>query len=212
MAVRSMNKNQSLVADCINFIRLNTRIPIATTTARHRQCDGASWDGIQLIGGGLLVNPKYCHPGDLLHEVGHIVTVPMELRRWMNGWADDDGTNEGFTAKAWAYSEQHDLLHESNSIYGDLMHISDDSAATYWGCMVLKLMGEPLNLLFTNGFEYSLQAGDDIKDGVTLAMDSNSECQMSVAAYYAGLLESKRSIEPIAWDLGLLEEKRDLCF
>jgi hypothetical protein len=204
-----MNKNQSLVADCIEFIRINTRISIATTTARVRQDDGASWDGIQLINGTLLVNPKYCHPGDLLHEAGHIVTVPMELRRWMNGWISGVASKlDGEQLDEFIYrSAFYRLDHATHQ--NPLLHMSDDQAATFWGCMALRSIGHSIKPMFR-----AAAFAEDSKDihqtaEIHFRSPSPTGWGSAAMAYYAGLLESKRSIEPIAWDLGTFGRKKD---
>jgi hypothetical protein len=49
-----------LIHDCIDFIRSKTLVPITITDDVVTQDRGASWDGIELIGGELFVNPENC--------------------------------------------------------------------------------------------------------------------------------------------------------
>jgi hypothetical protein len=84
------------------------------------------------------------------------------------------------------------------------MHIADDSAATYWGCMALTEMGEKIDPMFSHGF---IDVGnlEDFLVSVSLSMEAGWETNLSVAAYYAGLLRQKNAAEPIEWDLAVLE-------
>ena len=191
-----------LIQKCIDFIQSKTVVPIAVTDRMATQKQGAAWDGIELICGGLFVNPTIAHPGDLLHECGHIVTVPMELRQSMSGWLQGDEADEDrFDSMVAAYWEKNQ---DEDSVYGDLMHIADDSAATYWGCMALAAMGEKIDPMFDNGF-FGIGNLEDYLVSVSLSMDQRWETNLSVAAYYSGLLRCRVAVEPIEWDLAILE-------
>lgn len=57
--------------------------------------------GIILEGGAVVIDPSApCHPGDLLHEAGHLAVVPAEARAVM-GTVDDNGGDE-MAAIAWS--------------------------------------------------------------------------------------------------------------
>lgn len=57
--------------------------------------------GIVLEAGAILIDPSVpCHPGDLLHEAGHLAVVPAEARALM-GAVDDNGGDE-MAAIAWS--------------------------------------------------------------------------------------------------------------
>lgn len=57
--------------------------------------------GIVLEDGAILIDPSVpCHPGDLLHEAGHLAVVPAEARAMM-GAVDDNGGDE-MAAIAWS--------------------------------------------------------------------------------------------------------------
>ena len=60
--------------------------------------------GILIEHGGLVVDPaRLEHPGDLLHEAGHLAVVPPEQRAAMHGDAGGDLTNE-LMAMGWSYA------------------------------------------------------------------------------------------------------------
>lgn len=64
--------------------------------------------GICIENGGLVIDPaKLEHPGDILHEAGHLAVMPPDVRQTMNGDVGG-GTSEdlGFEmmAMAWSYA------------------------------------------------------------------------------------------------------------
>lgn len=60
--------------------------------------------GILIQHGGVVVDPvRLEHPGDLLHDAGHLAVVPPEQRAAMHGDAGDDVTNE-MMAMGWSYA------------------------------------------------------------------------------------------------------------
>ena len=60
--------------------------------------------GLTLSRGVLLVDEsRLTHPGDLLHEAGHLAVVAPDVRATLEGNAGDDGGDE-MTAIAWSYA------------------------------------------------------------------------------------------------------------
>ncbi len=64
--------------------------------------------GLRVVGGGLIYDPMQLRwPGDLLHEAGHIATVPEAQRALLND-AMEDLSNQAHggeaEATAWAYA------------------------------------------------------------------------------------------------------------
>jgi hypothetical protein len=77
--------------------------------------------GVKIEAGGILYDfEKLQHPGDLLHEAGHIAVVPMEERKHMTG-------NVGM---------------ENKNAMGD------EIAAILWSYAALKAIGLPLETVF----------------------------------------------------------------
>jgi len=60
--------------------------------------------GIRVECGGLVFDPvRLAHPGDLLHEAGHLAVVPPEQRAAMDG-AIDANPGEEMAAIAWSWA------------------------------------------------------------------------------------------------------------
>lgn len=65
--------------------------------------------GIQVERGGLVFDPyRLAHPGDLLHEAGHLAVVPPRQRAAMDGAIDAD-PGEEMAAIAWSWAAAQDL-------------------------------------------------------------------------------------------------------
>ena len=79
-------------------------IPVATGPVP----DDSFLPGITLVRGGLVVDEASLkHPGDLLHEAGHIAVAPASARPSMTGGADIPGLNMQeleFAAIPWSYA------------------------------------------------------------------------------------------------------------
>lgn len=63
--------------------------------------------GLQLENGKLVVDhEKLKHPGDLLHEAGHLATMPPSVRETMDDILPDNDLNMGgeMMAIAWSYA------------------------------------------------------------------------------------------------------------
>jgi len=71
----------------------------------ERSIDGVTaLPGITVQRGTLIVDPsKLKHPGDLLHEAGHLALLSGEERAETSGDLGDDGGNE-MAAIAWSYA------------------------------------------------------------------------------------------------------------
>jgi len=167
---------------------MNTLVNVHIDPIIQSEHSFAMWDGIALINGELFVNPALAHTGDFLHEVGHLVTMPAELRSQASGKFDEN--------------DFIDLQVElSNAAL--FSNPGDDNAATYWAFAACRKMGLPDELPFENGF------GDDSQDclemcrlGINNPVGSAFSCQL----YYAGLLANKGDEFPVAWDV-LLKDK-----
>lgn len=65
--------------------------------------------GIRVERGGLVFDPyRLAHPGDLLHEAGHLAVVPPGQRAAMDGAIDAD-PGEEMAAIAWSWAAAQDL-------------------------------------------------------------------------------------------------------
>ena len=65
--------------------------------------------GIRVERGGLVFDPyRLAHPGDLLHEAGHLAVVPPGQRAAMDGAIDAD-PGEEMASIAWSWAAAQDL-------------------------------------------------------------------------------------------------------
>lgn len=64
--------------------------------------------GILVKDGGLIVDEaRLLHPGDLLHEAGHLAVLPPEVRKTLNGDLMESGADTALievAAIAWSYA------------------------------------------------------------------------------------------------------------
>ena len=58
--------------------------------------------GVTIRDGTLVADPERVHPGDLLHEAGHIAVTEPELRGSLNAVRDDPGEEMAAIAWSWA--------------------------------------------------------------------------------------------------------------
>jgi hypothetical protein len=190
-----------MIEQCIRFIQENTLVPCSIDRSIDPSVEPdhyySMWDGIALNEGYLYVNPDIANAGDLLHEAGHLVTIPSKLRALING---DLGSNPEFLKS----------LCEYGATFDPVRSFSDDDAATYWGVCALQTMKLDIKTMFENGYttEFrSEQKDQEIASYVEIARQSRS--RFSVAAHYAGLLDSNPRANlngnPMIdrWDIGL---------
>ncbi|RZJ63408.1 MAG: hypothetical protein EOO45_21470 [Flavobacterium sp.] len=63
--------------------------------------------GIHIENGGLSIDPeKLLYPGDILHEAGHLATLPHHIRCGLHGTLPDTDMHRGaeLTTLAWSYA------------------------------------------------------------------------------------------------------------
>lgn len=88
------------IARKIEAFLLDIGIPLRRGTVA---CDSVL-PGIDVEHGGLVVDPERLrHPGDLLHEAGHLAVASPETRKSMHGNVGSDGAEE-MMAIAWSYA------------------------------------------------------------------------------------------------------------
>lgn len=98
--------------------------------------------------GTLVVDPERLdHPGDLLHEAGHLALFPAESRATMSGDLDSDGGYE-MAAIAWSFSALRHLalpsevvFHEEGYRGGAASLVSNFEAGRYIGVPLLQWLG-----------------------------------------------------------------------
>ncbi len=104
--------------------------------------------GITIDHGALVVDSvRMRHPGDLLHEAGHLAVLPSEERSQVVGTTGADGGRE-MTAIAWSYAAichlQMDpsvVFHDDGYRGGAANLIDNFEAGRYIGVPILQWLG-----------------------------------------------------------------------
>jgi hypothetical protein len=63
--------------------------------------------GVRIKSGGLSIDPdRLLYPGDILHEAGHLATLPYHIRRTLDGTLPDTDLHRGaeMMTLAWTYA------------------------------------------------------------------------------------------------------------
>ncbi|MGG6263254.1 hypothetical protein ACQ4M3_39655 [Leptolyngbya sp. AN03gr2] len=174
----------------INFIQQYTRIAVESDYKLPANDEFSMWAGIRLLQGRLTVNPTIAHAGDLLHEAGHLVTMPLELRCLATG---ELGTDEDFN------EAQYDQKAETFSDNPASFYRGDDDAATYWAFAACRKIGLPDQLPFEKG--YPENEWMDYLFACRSGIGSSMGSRFSVQLFYAGLLKNKGDEFPFIWDI-----------
>jgi hypothetical protein len=177
-------REQTIAA--IAFIQSHTKIDIQADSTIDEASPYCMWRGIQMLNGSLRVNPAITHPGDLLHEAGHLATNILSVRRCMSG-------NVG---ECSAYLTQLEFAIQFN----DRIWYADDIAATGWGIMAcLALKFDPY-LMFASGFGGGIDALDEA-DEVNTAIAIEIHDKYTTQLFYLGMIQTKCDRTPICWDV-----------
>ncbi len=108
--------------------------------------------GILIENGGLVIDERrLLHPGDLLHEAGHLAVVPDALRPQLGGSVTSDPAEE-IMAIAWSYAavvqlglEPQLLFHAGGYKGGGDSLIENFTAGRYIGLPMLQWVGMALD-------------------------------------------------------------------
>ena len=73
------------VTEAIRHIVQNTSIKCRSDYSLKANDPRGVWAGVHIEQGDLVINPDVVHPGDLLHEAGHLAITPLEIRLEMDG-------------------------------------------------------------------------------------------------------------------------------
>ncbi|OYY89569.1 MAG: hypothetical protein B7Y45_11825 [Sphingomonas sp. 28-66-16] len=103
--------------------------------------------GVTVRGGGIVHDPvRLAHPGDLLHEAGHIAVTDPEARATLDTVSGDPG--EEMAAIAWSYAAalaigiDPAIVFHADGYGGDGRGIADNFAAgRYFGVPLLAWFG-----------------------------------------------------------------------
>jgi hypothetical protein len=158
---------------CVNFIRKHTTIDCKTDSDE----DGTFWDGIFTYGNEMIVNLEMAHPGDLLHEAGHLATMLLKDRKFISHDMD-------FMPKL------HELVLNTGMPYGS------DDAATGWAYAACQHLEIPTTMPFENGYE---------NEEMLHAICQSPLSRFGYPLRKLGMLQfSQTKWRIIAWDINLL--------
>jgi hypothetical protein len=104
--------------------------------------------GLEICAGILMVDEKkLLHPGDLLHEAGHLAVLPAEQRGRAQDHVGDDAGLE-MAAIAWSYAAARHLgiapevvFHEAGYRGGGDSILENFAAGRYFGVPILEWCG-----------------------------------------------------------------------
>jgi len=125
--------------------------PVTTQIVRFLAEIGITvrWDRIEepTVLPGITIDIGTLHPGDLLHEAGHLAVIPGEERAQLVGTAGSDPARE-MMAIAWSYAALRHLrldpavvFHEGGYRGGSRNLIDNFGAGRYIGVPVLQWLG-----------------------------------------------------------------------
>lgn len=107
--------------------------------------------GLQLKDGALVIDTeKLLYPGDILHEAGHLATMPPEIRKTMSDDLPPTEENQGgeMMALAWSYAaikylnmDPHVVFHADGYKGGSENLIENFSEGRYVGLPLLQWVG-----------------------------------------------------------------------
>jgi hypothetical protein len=176
------------VLNIVNFIQQNTLIPCAIDNGIETYNDLCFWDGIKTTNGTLTINPDVAHPGDLLHEAGHLAILPVAVRTALSG--DDLGDIEFTEAYQACFSIDQRLGYAT------------DSAATGWGLLACIELGMDFSIMFVNGFSgFSLS---EYTRRAEMSMGTPLGNKWIADLYYLGMVAKKSSTAPLFWDIDVM--------
>ena len=95
-------KKDELITRMVDFLRA---IGLEVSLEKHRS--DSFLPGLRLKNGTLSIDPdKLDYPGDILHEAGHLATMPASIRRSMDGDLPDVDLHRSgeMMAIAWSYA------------------------------------------------------------------------------------------------------------
>ncbi|WP_213087003.1 hypothetical protein [Chitinophaga agrisoli] len=142
----NIQEKEKLTDLFINFVR-EIGIPVAD----QGEVPVAFLPGVRIDMGGLTIDRnRLLHPGDILHEAGHLATMPYHIRRTMDGDLPDTDLHRGgeLMTLAWSYAACLHLqvppavvFHEDGYKGGHQQLIESFEAGQYIGLPMLQFHG-----------------------------------------------------------------------
>jgi len=107
-----------LTSTIVSFLR-----EVGLSVASGNVDDETFLPGIQVVAGGLVVDEaKLKHPGDLLHEAGHLAVTPLATRADLNGQVEAPDANADIIEAAaicWSYAASLYLDIDPKAVFHD---------------------------------------------------------------------------------------------
>lgn len=108
-------EKKKLITLLVNFIE---EIGLSITLATD---EGPGFlPGVKIKNGGLSVDPdQLLYPGDILHEAGHLATLPLHIRQELDGQLPDIDLHRGaeLMTLAWSYAAALHLKLPANVVF-----------------------------------------------------------------------------------------------
>lgn len=109
--------------------------------------------GLKLRNGVLIIDTERLAPGDILHEAGHLATLPPEVRITMSDNLDDPIHQGGeLMAIAWSYAvcihldiDPHIVFHEAGYKGGGKSIVENFSEGRFFGVPLMEWYGMTLD-------------------------------------------------------------------
>lgn len=146
-------------------------------------------DSVLIKDGKLLLNPDdKLRIDNILHEAGHIATVPIKYRPFLNYCLNFEQIIKN--AVDYLYLTRDEVIEE-------LMYSMDDLSAQGWSYFACVELGFDPHVVFRYSFEKDggLYFAEEIEAG----FNSSLGCLVTTSLYYNGMLEAKNSRKLKNW-------------
>lgn len=144
------------------------------------------------IKNGIIYYDKLTHPGNLLHDLGHIAVTPSWLCPYLSGnlnWSQSPELIELIDSKCDAGAEEGSLKLQNENA---LIH-GDEQAAIAWSFVAAQAAGVDDFLPFEIGFDNPESAtGEELHESLLMS-EIGSGCYFEgiTRLYHGGMLKSK---------------------
>jgi hypothetical protein len=179
------------IPKAINHIVSNTSIKCRSDYNLKVGDSRGIWTGVYIERGNLVINPDIVHVGDLLHEAGHLAVTPITIRSEMTGELSD--------------CEKYNQLVNTVEEQANWLNYSSDTAAQGWALLSVLTLGIDPYLIFENGFHKDKKKNKELAVCSAVTVGTQVSNRWMVELFYLGLVESKSSRVPIAWDISFIK-------
>lgn len=150
------------------------------------------------IKNGIVYYDNWTHPGNLLHDLGHIAVTPSWLRSHLSGdldWGQTPELVELVESICDATAEKGIKLQNWNA----LIH-GDEQAAIAWSFVAAQAAGVDDFLPFEIGFDNPNGAtGEELHESLSISAITNRCYHAGIASlYHSGMLKSKTAFPELS--------------